>query len=106
MARRFVCVEMKLSKELTRISPVVDQTRVLSLRTGQQRVPEVRNARLHTIAGRVETYGYHQIRNVIVEQNNLHVWMIGWTMVMRNSVVPPPPLASAPEHQMEMDTVM
>ena len=41
--------------------------------------------------------------NVSVEQNNLHI-LIGFYGT--NSVVPPPPPASAPGHQMEMDTVM
>ena len=54
------------------------------------------------IPGHVVTYGYHQTRNVSVEQNNLHM-LIG--IMIANSVVPPHPPASAPGHQMEMDTV-
>ena len=81
---------------------VVDQRVVLSLRTGQQHVQEVRNVSLHTVTCRVVTYGYHQSINVSVEQNNLQA-KIG--IKMTNSVVPPPPPASAPGHQMEMDTV-
>ena len=81
----------------------VDQTHVLSLRTGQQHVPEVRNVLHGGIPGRVETYGYHGTIHVTVEQNNLH-FLIG--LMISNSVVPPPPPASAPGHQMEMDTVM
>ena len=56
---------------------------------------------MDTLTFRVETNGYHQTRNVSVEQNNLHR-IIGR---ISNSVVPPPPPASAPGHQMEMDTV-
>ena len=87
---------------MTVITNVVDQTHVLSLRTGQQHVPEVRNV-MEGIPGRVETYGYQRTIHVTVEQNNLH-GVIG--IMMKNSVVPPPPPASAPGHQMEMDTVM
>ena len=81
----------------------VDQTHVLSLKTGQQHVPEVRNVKDTGVPFRVETYGYQQTIIVTVEENNLNI-MIG--ILMTNSVVPPVPPASAPGLQMEMDTVM
>ena len=100
-----VTVEMELSQKMTMrgttSTVVVDQTVVLSLRTGQQHVQEVRNVCQDPLPCRVVTFGYHGSINVSVEQNNLQR-MIGW---MTNSVVPPPPPASAPGHQMEMDTV-
>ena len=79
---------------------VVDQTHVQSMRTGQQHVPEVRNV-MGSVTGCAETYGYRTTIHVTVEQNNLQRKIGGMT----NSVVPPPPPASAPGHQMEMDTV-
>ena len=109
MTRRIVFVGMKLSQEMIGreriiILTVVDQTRVLWLRTGQHHVLQVRNVmeNICTLPFRVVTYGYHYTRNVTVEQYSLQKMII---ILVSNSVVPPPPPASAPGHQMEMDTV-
>ena len=87
MTRLIVSVEMKPSQMMigATLQPVVDQTHVLSLRTGQQHVLEVRNA-MDTVPGHVVIYGYQNTVNVTVERNNLCILIGGGMMV--NSVVP------------------